>query len=301
MNFDLLKHPAVSAIISILAAVVVALAAAAGFGAFTPDKKGNGTYRASVVGIPSEAKLATPQQFEDIVTSQWLPEPSFDNKPIGFERDYNEYALTGTVCNGFGVLLIPDFESGRFTTVAGPQTEKWCGQRAHDYEDAICQAFDRADGFYIENPNTIYVGKNGKGLRLTRADAPERGGLAETLPKSAQNAAPEQVDQILAGRWTTVKAPKGTVISFEASEDGTFFVAGSLCNGFGVALKVNRATATYTVEDLPVTKMGCAPALHAYDATINAAFKSGNAFYVDGQNVYLGANGTGLKLTPART
>lgn len=290
MNFDLLKHPAVSVIISILAAVVVALAAAAGFGVFTPDKKGDGTYRASIVGIPSEAKLATPQQFEDIVTSQWVPEPSFDNKPIGFERDYNEYGLTGKVCNGFGILLVPDFERGTFTSVAGPQTEMWCGQRAADYEGEIGRAFERADGFYVENDDTIYVGKNGKGVRFTRAGASH----------DARKATPEEVDQILRKRWITDGAPKGSVMSFDAIGDATYVVEGSLCNGFGVALKVNRATATYTVEDLPVTKMGCAPALHAYDAKINAAFKSGNAFYVDGQNVYIGANGTGLKLTPAR-
>lgn len=301
MNFDLLKHPAVSAIISILAAVVVALAAAAGFGAFTPGKKDDegGSYRAQIVGIPAEATFASAQQLEDILATRWLPEPSFKNTPIGFKRDDNTYALTGSVCNGFGVVLKPDLASGRFTTRADAQTEKWCGQRAHTYEEAVGQAFERADGFYIEDPDTIYVGKNGKGLRLTRADAPERGTLAQSLPKSAQKATPEQVDQILAGRWTTANAPKGSVISFKVDAEGAYFVEGSLCNGFGAALNVDHAKATYTVKALPVTLMGCAPALLAYDEAIPNALRRGNTFYVDGLNVYLGKNGTGLKLTPA--
>lgn len=304
MNFDLLKHPAVNAIISILTAVVVALAAAAGFGAFTPGWKGpkddeDGAYKAQIVGIPPEATFATAEQLEDILAAHWLPEPSFKNTPIGFKRDDNTYALTGSACNGFGVLLIPDFESGRFTTHADAQTEKWCGERAHTYEEAVGQAFERADGFYIENRDTIYVGKNNKGLRLTRADAPQRGTLTEALPKRAQKATSEQVDQILASRWTTANAPKGSVISFKADAEGAYFVAGSLCNGFGAALNVDRAKATYTVKTLPVTVMGCAPALHAYDEAIHNALRRGNTFYVDGLNVYLGKNGTGLKLTPA--
>lgn len=304
MNFDLLRHPAVNAILSILAAVVVALAAAAGFGAFTPGEKGqkgdeDGSYKAQIVGIPAQATFATGEQLEDILAAHWLPEPSFKSTPIGFVRDGDTYALTGSVCNGFGVVLIPDFHSGRFTTAASAQTEKWCGERAHTYEEAVGQAFERADGFYIEDHDTIYVGKNSKGLRLTRADAPKRGTLTEALPKSAQKATPEQVDRILAGRWTTTNAPKGSVISFKAKEDSAYFVDGSLCNGFGAALNVDRAKATYTVKTLPVTVMGCAPALHAYDEAIPKALVRGDTFFVDGLNVYLGKNGRGLKLTPA--
>lgn len=89
------------------------------------------------------------------------------------------------------------------------------------------------------------------------------------------------------------------MISFKAGTEGAYFVEGSLCNGFGAALNVNRAKATYTVKTLPVTVMGCAPALHAYDEAIPNALVKGDTFFVDGLNVYLGKNGRGLKLTPA--
>ena len=164
MNFDMLKHPAVGAIVSILTAVIVALAAAAGFGAFTPAEK---NYTAGV-------------------------------------------------------------------------------------------------------------------------------------PASATKASPEEVDKIIASRWTTDNAPKGTVITFDAGADGVFFVDGSSCNGFGAALKINRTKATYSVQDMPVTKMGCEPALQNFDAAMNRALKHGDTFYIDGDNAYLAKKGTGLKLTPAR-
>lgn len=297
MNFELLKHPAVGAIISILIAVIVALPAAAGFGAFAPAEK---NYTAQLVGIPAAAKPAETEQFEDFLTSQWLPEPSYRGTPIGFEKSYNEYVLTGKACNGFGVLLTPDLENGTYSTAPAGQTEMWCGQRAHEYEAAIGQAFERGDTFYVEDADTVYVGKNGKGLRLTRVDGAERGDLVAGVPASATKATPEEMDRILASRWTTDNAPKGTVITFDAGADGAFFVDGSACNGFGAALKVNRTKATYSVQDMPVTKMGCEPVLQNFDTAMNRALKHGDTFYIDGDNAFLAKKGTGLKLTPAR-
>nr|VDG63346.1 Uncharacterised protein [Streptococcus thermophilus] len=178
MDFDLLRHPAVSVMLSVLSAVIVAVATAAGLGAFNPDDTPHGNYgKAQLVSIPADAKTATPEQVDTILTSKWLPDPGYDSIPLGFEalgdkqsaKRTSKYVLNGEVCNGFGVILIPNRATGTFTTKDAPQTVMGCEQRKIDYEAAINESFHRGNTFYVENATTVYVGKNGKGLRLTKA------------------------------------------------------------------------------------------------------------------------------------
>ncbi len=133
--------------------------------------------------------------------------------------------------------------------------------------------------------------------------AGEPGALVVTLPANAHKATPEQVEEILNGEWKTASHPLGRNISFwrgdEAPENAAL-VQGGACNGFGVALVVDQSNATYTYEDRPVTMMGCDAERHLYDGAVRDALIKGNTFFYDGTNAYLGKDGTGLKLSPAR-
>ncbi|MDK8796297.1 hypothetical protein QP994_00145 [Corynebacterium sp. MSK044] len=134
--------------------------------------------------------------------------------------------------------------------------------------------------------------------------AEESGALVVALPANAKTATPKRVEKILNGQWKTASHPLGRTLSFSrgdgATENGLYLVRGGACNGFGVALIVDQGKATYTYEDRPVTKMGCDMERHLYDGAVRGALIDGNTFYFDGTNAYLGKNGTGLKLSPAR-
>ena len=127
--------------------------------------------------------------------------------------------------------------------------------------------------------------------------------LVVPLPANAQKATSVQVEEILRGQWQTASQPMGDTIAFsrsdEASHQDTYLVQGGACNGFGVALVVDKQRATYTFEDRPVTMKGCPIELELYDSAVRGALVRGNTFYVDGTHAYLGKAGKGLKLRPA--
>lgn len=168
---NMLKNPLIGILASVITTIALVIATVAGFVASGSSSKDNDRYVANYIGIPEEAKPASPEQIDHILASTWLPSPSYENTPIGFKPTEGKYAVTGKVCNGFGVFVAPDRATGTYSTTTGLVTKMGCNQRAHDYEEAIATAFERGDTFYVESADVIYTGKNGKGLMLTRATA----------------------------------------------------------------------------------------------------------------------------------
>lgn len=119
--------------------------------------------------LPSTAVKATPEQVTQILNSQWLPERAYDRTPLGFARDGETYRITGAVCNGFGVELVPGRGDTHFATQDTPITLMYCGDAADSYERFIGNAFRQANTFYVEGETTAYVAGAQGSLKLTKA------------------------------------------------------------------------------------------------------------------------------------
>lgn len=191
MVLNVLKNPAFAIILSVLATVIVALAAV-GFNASessdSPGSSGDlgsstdGAYKAERVRVPATAAPATEQQMEDILSSLWLPVPDVEKKPIGFDyvEEWRSYAVGGGLCNGFGVQIKPDPSNGTFEPIEGMTTQRFCSEVYNSYDMEIHNAFAKADTFFVENADTIYVAKaralgTPKGLKLIRVTDAQEG------------------------------------------------------------------------------------------------------------------------------
>lgn len=177
MNTDLLKNPIVTIALSVITALIIAIGAAAGLGAFgssTPPEKTQP--ESLVVSLPENAKKATPEQVEAILSGKWVTTPNPPENIISFSRSEGSegaaekapYFVHGGVCNGFGVGLVVDKTNATYTVEEGATALKQCEPELWRYDNSVREAFIRGNTIYFDGTHA-YFAKGGTGLKLSPA------------------------------------------------------------------------------------------------------------------------------------
>ncbi|GAA1179454.1 hypothetical protein CGLAUT_07890 [Corynebacterium glaucum] len=271
--------------------------------------------------LPESAKLATPEQVDDILASQWDAQfTTVEFHPVR-EEDYIPRGKQAThiarfnVCNYYTVVLDIERATASYVAHGGGGTKMGCREWMHDLDEMYLDALDQSEAFYVDGPDTIYLAGPEGALKLTRSklpaapiqppaepptDLPEN--VLEPLPATARKATPEELKRILTQTW---KAGYSTLEfsewdqTYPPRHPGTTHLSQlRVCNYAITELEVDLETASVTRHGGRVTDMGCQQWRHDLDDTYRKAVGTTDTFYVDGADtVYLAGPEGALKLT----
>lgn len=124
----------------------------------------------AIVDVPSDATPATGDALAEIMDATWVPQPATDEIQLSFtpQGSMEGFRVEGGPCNGYGVAVHPNVETGSYTTTPLPVTRMACDTSA--YEGAVTQALRNGDTFLTTDANTLYIAGKDGALKLLRAN-----------------------------------------------------------------------------------------------------------------------------------
>ncbi|WP_165164100.1 META domain-containing protein [Corynebacterium qintianiae] len=124
----------------------------------------------AIVPLPADAVPATGGVLARVMDTEWVPQPAHGKTRVSFAPQHGTegFRVEGGPCNGYGTVIHPDADSGRYTTTPLPVTRMACD--SFEYEGAITQALHDANTFYVAGDDTLYLAGNNGALKLVRAD-----------------------------------------------------------------------------------------------------------------------------------
>ena len=122
------------------------------------------------VTVPADATPATGNVLAEIMDAEWVPQPAADDIRLSFapQGSMEGFRVEGGPCNGYGVAVHPDVETGTYTTTRLPVTRMACDTMA--YEGAVTQALLNGDTFMTTDADTLYIAGQDGALKLLRAN-----------------------------------------------------------------------------------------------------------------------------------